>query len=593
MEEGATARDLKGGKVVAVNDDDEVTLALLRDHGDNNDDDDDREDDDDQDDDGTCVCCTHAVTGNIPSFQAIFVCHACFENDQLDEDEEVEEEEEKDTAAAVNSHQHHQQGKTPLCICQGCANACHDGDFHDVEYIGMGPSYCDCHCMNKCHIYEKSLVEAARLGLQQDQAVLSKETKNEPLLDDADDHDSGKNGVMHQIFDIESLQDETVATYLVQQAHELIRHTKETHWIDRHTIELQESKLCSFENLAWNIYKAHCGRFKVSATHDDGEDDHSAGGAEWWVQVKETTSVANVDNGSPKKSSASSTSTSSIDLHYDKDEALAESFGLGSFPTLSTVTYLTPATLAAAPTIVLDHTYTQGEEEVMSTMLVSRPRVGKHLVFDGRMLHGAPSSPLLLQTVNDDTKAVNSDGNGSFPNGTDGAQEARGATRVTFLVNIWNHRKPANVMVLDSEIRQKLLEGSNIDSTMLLVEMTPQSIPVVSVNKEEDLPEKLRRRIELPFVSKGTQITWENELDQGMKGAVNDNEDQDDEDDSGLVVVTFPPPPFDGSGALLIRFAAGMQAYLDYLQGTWDNAAERDRKEDKDNARTPRKSDYV
>ena len=69
---------------------------------------------------------------------------------------------------------------------------------------------------------------------------------------------------------------------------------------------------------------------------------------------------------------ASSSSTCGIDLHYDKDEALAESFGLGSFPTLSTVTYLTGASSKAPPTILLDHTYTQGEEEVMSLSEVIR-----------------------------------------------------------------------------------------------------------------------------------------------------------------------------------------------------------------------------
>ena len=108
--------------------------------------------------------CTFAVTGNQPSFQAIFVCNDCFQEqekgttngDEDDEDPTMSQSSSKRTEMA------------PLCICQGCADSiCHED--HDVEYIGMGPATCDCNHLACCKIYHKSIDEAERLGIKQHQ----------------------------------------------------------------------------------------------------------------------------------------------------------------------------------------------------------------------------------------------------------------------------------------------------------------------------------------------------------------------------------------------------------------------------------------
>jgi hypothetical protein len=82
----------------------------------------------------------------------------------------------------------------------------------------------------------------------------------------------------------------------------------------------------------------------------------TGGGMEWWVQVKDATSDSK---------------QRAIDLSYDKDEALAKPFGVGSFPVILTVTYLTPAYKKAASTIVFEHIYAQGEHEIIDNMLTS------------------------------------------------------------------------------------------------------------------------------------------------------------------------------------------------------------------------------
>lgn len=209
---------------------------------------------------------------------------------------------------------------------------------------------------------------------------------------------------------------------------------------------------------------------------------------------------------------------------------------IGSFPIYSTVTYLTPSSQQSAPTVVFDHTYSQGDEEVMNLMLVSRPELGKHLVFDGSLLHGAPAHSMLKPT----------------PESTDSKDDETPSVRVTFLVNVWKDRRPASVHPLEPEIRQKLQQLQSppvaLDETL---EMRPQPVPSIAYEKEEDIPESIRNRIELPFVAKG--ITWEDTIEEG-------------DDEGGLVVITFPPPPTNDS-TFLMRFGPSLQAYLDYTGG--------------------------
>ena len=446
--------------------------------------------------------CTLAVTGSHPTFQAIFVCN------------EFSEAGETDDAAQ------------PTCVCQACAEVCRDDGYHEVEYIGMGPSYCDCSNMGNCKLHEKSLEEAERLG------VIPKYQGEEK--------DSCANTspefFVREAFDIPMLQAVSdklaLSSLLVEQAQELIKYTKETHWIDETMVDGQK-QICLLESLAWSIYRLHKERYK-DTMFDDDDGQGARGGAEWWVQVKNIYPHTE-DTDEPDSIDANSKHTplasSSIDLHYDKDEALAESFGIGSFPALSTVTYLTAAPSRAAPTIIFDHTYTQGEDEVMSSMMVSRPRIGKHICFDGRLLHGAPYHPSLLST------------------NTNHSDENSVSFRVTFLVNIWKNRRPASVHVLDDKIRNALLSlPGQLDFEQTALRMTPLEISKVFFEEEKNIPEPLRDRIELPFVS-------------------NLAEDDDGEDNNGgsTVVVTFPPPQTED--CVLVTFGAGLQAYIDYNYG--------------------------
>jgi hypothetical protein len=483
--------------------------------------------------------CTFAVTGAVPTFQAIYVCHECAAAD--------------DAADGTEEDNNNNNDGQPLCICQACADTCHE-DHQNVEYIGMGPCYCDCDQVGNCTIYQDSLKKAQEMGMVLETEELLQKQKEEEAAAAAACGNQEAPTYIQDVYNIPSLLEQpiapsthgdndddddgttettTLADRLVEAACELVKHTKETLWVDA---SMQHTTLHPLEQLAWAIFQRHVQHYQLQPT--------KFAGAEWWVQVKDATDTA------------AASSNQAIDLHYDKDEALAEQFGIGSFSKLSTVTYLTPS-YHASPTILFDHRYDQGEEQVMSTMLVSRPAIAKHLVFDGRLLHGAPSHESLRPAAAA-AAALGSDNTTNTKNNDDstGNQQKKQQEdppgrmlRVTFLVNMWMDRQPASVLPLEDVIRQQLpgMECNNDDddnvSTLI---MTPREIKKATISKEEELPEELRHRMELPFVCKG--ITWEDE----------------DQDDDGLVVICFPPPPV--KDTMLVTFGSGMQAYLDYRQ---------------------------
>lgn len=400
--------------------------------------------------------CTFAVTGLTAQWQSIYVCREC----------ETEE-------SALK------------CLCEACADHCHAD--HDIEYIGMGPSYCDCGAESSCTIAEKSREKAVALGCacggedkkRAPSATTTITNEPAPLLE-------------AQTFQISELEDEEACQRLIRQAQTFVSLSRDSHWVDANA---NKDDLCELERLALCIFEKH------TSTSNNTE----LPGAEWWVQVKDLASE-----------------NAAVDLHYDKDENLVEAFSLGYFPKLSTVTYLTEQ---AYPTLVFPHRFDEPEDEQMDSMIVSHPRRGKHLLFDGRLLHGAPASDELRQQQQ-----------------ATGEQPLSGI-RVTFLVNVWQNPRPSGINPIDQSVRDAINQSGEAGSSTFEMEKT--TIPCLELMSEDDLPESCRDRLELPFVSKGA--TWVN-----------------DDDSSNLILVTFPAPLHDDSDTINVKFGPGMQAYLDY-----------------------------
>ena len=142
--------------------------------------------------------------------------------------------------------------------------------------------------------------------------------------------------------------------------------------------------LSGLEQLVLTIYEYHTSSLRRDAAGGGpaGEGnpdsyDPQRSGAEWWTQV--------IDHD-----------VGDIGWHWDIDGGLEE-HGMKLHPHLGTVTYLSDV---GGPTLVLERagpvdTETdccEGEPFVeIARMGISAPAVGKHMVFDGRNLHGASS----------------------------------------------------------------------------------------------------------------------------------------------------------------------------------------------------------
>jgi len=140
--------------------------------------------------------------------------------------------------------------------------------------------------------------------------------------------------------------------------------------------------------------------------------DVSRSGAEWWAQVRQ---------GGHKEEG--------IQFHWDTDEAAVDQYGVDVHPHLSTVTYLTDC---GAPTLSLDKRSSPRPNDAKSIYgpvprgVLAYPRMGKHICFDGQLLHGTvPSS------------------------------EEKGE-RVTFLVNVWLNHRPSNCFRLSEQLAHRL-----------------------------------------------------------------------------------------------------------------------------------------
>ena len=116
-------------------------------------------------------------------------------------------------------------------------------------------------------------------------------------------------------------------------------------------------------------------------------------------------------------------------------------------------------------------------------------------MFDGRLLHGAPSHRSLLRQE----CKVGSCGNKDLS-----------SLRVTFLVNIWRSGRPAGVGVLPRDIREEIMksaaesQATRFDDAVPL-EFRPRSLARLSVNPsgEDQTKPAGDKDIILPFVSAG------------------------------------------------------------------------------------------
>lgn len=171
---------------------------------------------------------------------------------------------------------------------------------------------------------------------------------------------------------------------------------------------------CLAESLAAAVFEHHA----AGATFDSARS-----GAEWWAQVR---------HGGHEEEA--------IQFHWDTDEVAVERHGVNIHPHVSTVTYFSNC---GAPTLVLDRRNPLRPAELAKCAygpirqgLFCRPKVGRHISFDGQLLHGTAPHP-----------------------------DGEHGERITFLVNVWLNHRPSNCFPVPRGLAKRLgppLEGMSL-----------------------------------------------------------------------------------------------------------------------------------
>lgn len=254
------------------------------------------------------------------------------------------------------------------CCCAACSKICHNG--HDVSFVAFGPAFCDCG-HNGCSLIGPSMDAAAKLL----QANNGQDYYKYGLLGNA------KPGQVPS-FNVQEIcgLDALLTTSLQDQCAALVTKSKETFWLG-----MNDNPRCELEELAKIVFQRHIDCVRESNLKINELNT----GSEWWVQVRHN------DNDNVKNSGG-------VELHYDKDEEIASLFGIGIYPLISTVTYLTShvPTCAAAPTVVFEATASKPIYDAIKKCYISIPEIGKHVSFNGRFLHGAPAQLKKIATLN-------------------------------------------------------------------------------------------------------------------------------------------------------------------------------------------------
>ena len=141
-----------------------------------------------------------------------------------------------------------------------------------------------------------------------------------------------------------------------------------------------------------------------------------------------------------------------VGWHWDADYEARERGDL-QHPLLGTVTYL-EAGGSVAPTAILEDCFEAklmaGHGAMIETAHLSLPVPGKHICFDGRLLHAAPAKLRDVFHAGMLASVVASD---SAPRSK---PKRRKASRTTLLVNIWQGHQPRDPQPLAQEAAAKL-----------------------------------------------------------------------------------------------------------------------------------------
>lgn len=395
--------------------------------------------------------CTFCVTGTNPMYQGIYQCITCNKATN------------KSKSSVKNKSKKASKNASNQCVCLGCSKQCHRG--HKLEFIAYGKAYCDCGC-NGCQLLSETRIKcgvnASNSSVKDTQSSYKLKSNRYPF------------GV-HQIRpNMDKLElggeDDYLFDMLRKECMAIVTQSKETFWIGSdwkfsHDQCGPEDKRCRclLEDLALMIFKYHTEKVEGGELDEGtaGIGDVSYGnntGLEWWIQIKDL----NESSSDVVDEAIGSITGPTIELHYDKDEVMADVWGIGKFPTLGTVTYLSTSrgiknrNVPPQPTVIYSNTAGDEVGNPIRDCYISYPRIGKHVCFDGNLLHGAFSDSKLAHWEQNEIR--NSDTLCSK-----GEDNVYDRYRFTFLVNIWLDHHPNGIEPLPDKMLNKIYQIRETD----------------------------------------------------------------------------------------------------------------------------------
>ena len=221
---------------------------------------------------------------------------------------------------------------------------------------------------------------------------------------------------------------------------------------------------CALEALALKIFQQHTQHLTPNK-HYNPENS----GAEFWTLILDSIHRdEDEEEDEEDNQDEDDEDDDEVGMHFDADYGLEEQLpNYMIHPRVATVTYLTSV---GVPTLILeksspppmDTSKTSLNGDIRNGWL-SYPQKGKHIAFDGRLLHGAPGAFFppynnTLESQNCDSQKRRKLENGQI--------ETRSLEpkRVTFMVNIWLNHCPIDAELMDQELCQQMKTPWNQDN---------------------------------------------------------------------------------------------------------------------------------
>ena len=275
---------------------------------------------------------------------------------------------------------------------------------------------------------------------------------------------------------------------------------------------------CALEKLALQIFKSHTHSL-IPEKHYDLERS----GAEWWTLVLDCAPEKD-DNNHDEDDNEDEEEDDEVGMHFDADYGLEEQLpNYMLHPRVATVTYLSDA---GVPTFIMDKRSpppTDTEKKSLNGFVnkswISCPMMGKHVSFDGRLLHGAIGTfhPKTSTPKEDEDRGSKRRKVGDDGKAYDTTEQQ--LKRITFMVNIWINHCPIDAEMIDDELCSQMktqwpedTKGNSSEAKTIYWSLQsadkPNKLPVKEVRVGKGESEKVTETIESVICDREVAINF-------------------------------------------------------------------------------------